>query len=90
MINGRVDLVMADSVVLQEGFLQVEGGDCCLFLGASYNDPQYHGDGAGIAIRKGEPDLVAGFNKAIVTIRGDGTYKTINDKYFEFDAYGAE
>lgn len=90
LINGRVDLVMADSVVLQEGFLKVEGGDCCVFFGESYNDPKYHGDGAGIAIRKGEKDLVDGFNAAIVKIREDGTYKTINDKYFEFDAYGAE
>ena len=48
------------------------------------------GEGAGIAIRKGEPELVEAFNAAIVKIREDGTYKTINDKYFEFDAYGAE
>lgn len=90
LINGRVDLVMADSVVLQEGFLKVDGGDCCVFYGDSYNDPEFHGDGAGIAIRKGETEIVDGFNAAIVKIREDGTYKAINDKYFEFDAYGSD
>lgn len=90
LISGRVDLTMADSVQLQEGFLKTEQGDCCEFYGPSFNDPVYHGEGAGIAIRKGEPELVEAFNAAIVKIREDGTYKTINDKYFEFDAYGAE
>ena len=30
------------------------------------------------------------FNKAIVQIRSDGTYKSIQDKYFDFDVYGEE
>ena len=29
------------------------------------------------------------FNKAIAEIIADGTYKTINDKYFAFDVYGS-
>ncbi|MCP4690179.1 MAG: amino acid ABC transporter, partial [Desulfobacterales bacterium] len=28
------------------------------------------------------------FNKAIKKIRTDGTYKKIQDKYFEFNVYG--
>ncbi|MBF0392442.1 MAG: transporter substrate-binding domain-containing protein, partial [Alphaproteobacteria bacterium] len=41
----------------------------------------------GIALRKGEDDLLKAFNQAIARIRLDGTYKTINDKYFPFDIY---
>ena len=48
------------------------------------------GDGAGIAIRKGENELREKFNAAIKAIRANGKYKEINDKYFDFDAYGAE
>jgi polar amino acid transport system substrate-binding protein len=40
-----------------------------------------NGEGAGIAIRKGETELRAMFNEAIAAIRANGTYKEINDKY---------
>jgi len=86
---GRLDLVLADSVALDEGFLKTDAGACCEFVGPGYSDPKWFGDGAGIAIRKGETDLVNAFNAAIKKIREDGTYKKINDKYFEFDVYGA-
>ena len=58
------------------------------FVGPDYSDPKYHGEGAGIAIRKGEDDLRAAFNEAIEKIRADGTYQAIAEKYFEFDVYG--
>ena len=51
-------------------------------------EPQWHGDGAGIAIRKGEEDLVKAFNDAIAKILADGTYEKINSEYFDFDVYG--
>jgi lysine-arginine-ornithine-binding protein len=88
LVSGRVDLVMADSVALLEGFLKTDGGQGFAFAGPDYNDPTFHGDGAGIAIRKGEQDLVDAFNKALVQIRADGTYQAINAKYFDFDVYG--
>ena len=40
-------------------------------------------------IRKGSDDLRTAFNDAIKAIRDDGTYAKINDKYFDFDIYGA-
>ena len=88
LVSGRVDLVMADSVALLEGFLKTEAGQDFEFVGPDYSDPKYHGEGAGIAIRKGEDDLRALFNEAIDQIRKDGTYQAINEKYFEFDVYG--
>ncbi len=88
LASGRLDLVIADSVALNEGFLKTEAGACCEFVGPDYNDPKFFGEGAGIAIRKGETDLVKAFNAAIAKIREDGTYKQINDKYFDFDVYG--
>ncbi len=86
---GRLDLVLADSVALLEGFLKTDAGKDFEFVGPDFTDPRWFGAGAGIAIRKGETDLVEAFNKAIAEIRENGTYKKINDKYFEFDVYGA-
>jgi polar amino acid transport system substrate-binding protein len=41
----------------------------------------------GIAVRKGEDDLREKFDAAITTIRENGTYAKINEKYFPFDIY---
>ena len=87
-VAGRLDLLLADSVAMSEGFLSTEDGQGWEFVGPGYTDPQYFGDGAGIAIRKNDQDLVDMFNTAIDTIRANGTYQEINNKYFEFDVYG--
>jgi lysine-arginine-ornithine-binding protein len=84
---GRLDAILADSIVLWEWMEKTDDGKCCEFVGATINDPKWFGLGAGIAIRKGEGDLKAAFDKAIKEIRADGTYKKINDKYFPFDVY---
>jgi arginine/ornithine transport system substrate-binding protein len=88
LVSGRLDLVMADSVVLLEGFLKTDAGQDFEFVGPGYSDPKFHGEGVGIAIRKGDDDLRQAFNAAIDKIRADGTYKAINAKYFDFDVYG--
>jgi lysine-arginine-ornithine-binding protein len=88
LVSGRLDLVMADSVALSEGFLKTDPAQDFEFVGPDYYDPEYHGEGVGIALRKGEDDLRLAFNEAIAKIRADGTYQAINEKYFEFDVYG--
>lgn len=85
---GRVDFLLADSVVISEGFLKKPEGQNFEFVGPDLSDPKWFGEGIGIACRKKNKDLVEMFNKAIVQIRSDGTYKKIQDKYFDFDVYG--
>jgi arginine/ornithine transport system substrate-binding protein len=87
-VAGRLDLLLADSVAMKEGFLATPKGSDWEFVGPGFTDKKYFGDGAGIAMRKANEDLVKRFNAAIVAIRANGVYKTINDKYFEFDVYG--
>ena len=86
-LAGRVDLLLADSIAMETGFLKTDNGKGWEFVGQGYSDPKYFGDGAGIAVRKQNGDLAALFNKAIKTIRANGVYKRINDKYFPFDVY---
>jgi polar amino acid transport system substrate-binding protein len=85
--NGRIDAVMDDVMVLR-GWLATEAGACCKILGTVETDPKIHGEGAGIAVRKGETALADKFNAAIDAIRANGEYKKIQDKYFDFDVYG--
>ncbi|MEZ5811084.1 MAG: ABC transporter substrate-binding protein [Rhizobiaceae bacterium] len=87
LVNGRIDAVVDDVIVLGE-WLATEDGACCKIVGTITPVVEIHGPGAGIAIRKGEDELREKFNAAIEAIRANGKYKEINDKYFDFDAYG--
>ncbi len=88
LASGRVDLGHADSVALMDGFLNTDMGKGFEFVGPDYNVPQWHGVGAGIAVRKGDDDLRMKLDAAINTIRANGTYAKINAKYFDFDVFG--
>jgi polar amino acid transport system substrate-binding protein len=84
--NGRIDAAIDDVVVLSE-WLKTEDGACCKLLGTLPIDPVINGEGAGIAVRKGDP-LADKFTAAIAAIRASGKYQEINAKYFPFDVYG--
>jgi len=88
LVAGRLDAVLADSIALLEGFLKTPEGAPFEFVGPELTDRKWFGDGAGIAVRKGDKKLKDALDKAIVAIRADGTYKKINDKYFPFDIFG--
>ena len=85
---GRVNFLLADSVAMSDGFLKKPEGKDYEFIGPDFTDPRWFGDGVGIALRKKDKDLLEMFNKAIEKIRADGTYKKIQDKYFDFNVYG--
>ena len=87
-VAGRLDLLLADSVAMADGFLNTPDGEGWEFVGPGFTDPEFFGDGAGIAVRKNNQDLVDKLNAAIDAIRANGKYQEINDKYFEFDVYG--
>ena len=86
---GRLDAQFSDSLQADEGFLKPRTRARASRLPAAPSSTSSaHGEGAGIAVRKGEGELLDALNAAIVAIREDGTYKAINDKYFDFDVYG--
>jgi polar amino acid transport system substrate-binding protein len=87
LTSGRLDAAMDDVVVLGD-FLKTPDGACCKLLGTLKIVPEIHGQGTGIGVRKEDTDLKELFNKGIAAIRANGKYKEINDKYFDFDAYG--
>ena len=86
--SGRIDGTVADSLEVGGGFLSKPEGSDYNLVGPDLFLPKYFGTGAGVALRKGQPELKAELNAAILAIRANGVYKTINDKYFKFDVYG--
>jgi len=86
--SGRLDGTVADFVEVTGGFLSKPEGKDYALAGPELYIQKYFGVGVGVGMRKGQDDLKKELNAAIKTIRGNGTFKTINDKYFKFDVYG--
>jgi len=85
LAKGEVDAMLSDSLTIFD-FLQTEEGRRFDFIGAPLpkGDPSSE---ACIAVRKGDSELTAAFNKAIKDIRLSGVYEKINRKYFPFSIY---
>ena len=87
MSTGRLDLL----------FSELGPGDAFIdsqkvryeFVGPSYTDEKWFGEGIGIAVRKYDQNLRRSLNDAIKAIRANGTYKRIQDNYFDYDIYGS-
>ncbi|MBV7434819.1 transporter substrate-binding domain-containing protein [Cardiobacteriaceae bacterium TAE3-ERU3] len=87
---GRLDLLFADKIVLQDGFLNRDTGEGFEQFGPELTDEKYFGEGISIAVRKDEQELADKFSQAIQAIRENGAYKEVNDKYFDYDIYGLD
>lgn len=85
---GRIDAAQEDSVAADNGFLKRPAGKDFGFIGPEFSDPKYFGIGEGVAVRKGDAELLAKLNQAIKDIRANGTYQKIEKQYFDFDVYG--
>ena len=88
---GRIDGTVADFLEVSGGFLSKPEGAAFALMGPELREPKYYGYGIGVAMRKGQDALKADINTAIKTIRANGSYKAMNDKYFakyNIDVYG--
>jgi lysine-arginine-ornithine-binding protein len=88
MQNGRLDARFDDYIVLSSGIMKGDGGDQLEKIGKIYTETAMGSKGEGIALRKGNEKLRDAISQAILDMRKDGSYKKINDKYFDFDIYG--
>jgi polar amino acid transport system substrate-binding protein len=82
LVSGRIDTLLVDKLVASD-WLKTDDGKCCEFVGGDLPV----GGPVAAGLRKEDQDLKAMINKAIADIVADGTYKTINDKYFAFSIY---
>lgn len=82
MLNGRLDAIISDKFVLVD-WMKSSSNDCCKLVG----DVAGTETETGIAVRLDDNALREKLNAAIAAIVADGTYKTIQAKYFDFDIY---
>jgi len=78
----RLDAIFADGLVLHE-WLKTKAGAGFEVVGDAYELDE----GIGIAVRKEDNTLRQRLNAALAAILADGTYATINARYFPFSIY---
>ncbi|MCZ7934767.1 transporter substrate-binding domain-containing protein [Agrobacterium leguminum] len=83
---GRLDVVLSDKILLDEWLKKSSDGSCCELVGDDLRDPLF-GAGKGVGVRKEDTALREKLDAALKEILADGTYKTINAKYFPFSIY---
>ena len=89
LTTGLIKLVFADGGV-STAFVESPAGKNFQIVGKpvpNSADPVILGTGTGFAVRKTDTKLAADLNKAFDTIRANGTYKKLADKYFKFEVY---
>jgi len=86
--SGRLDASLQDEAQAGFGFLKTPEGQGFEFAGPEIEDPKILGNAAAIGLRKGDTDLKNALNNALAELLKDGTYQTIEKKYFDFDIYG--
>ncbi len=80
---GRIDALLVDSSAIQ-GWLESDDGSCCAFLPGDYTDPEYFGEGVGIAMREDDDELRERFNTAITALEANGTIDELAAIWFPF------
>lgn len=79
MSNGRLDVVFADTAVVGDW---LDKNDGYAVLGERVTDDDYFGTGFGIAVTKGNKELLEQLNKGLAAVKTNGRYETIYQKYF--------
>ncbi|MFC3286061.1 ABC transporter substrate-binding protein [Litchfieldella rifensis] len=82
MDAGRLDIVFLDFPIGKATLLDSEAGNYKV-VGEMITEPKkYFGDGFGIAFRQRDEELAARFNEALATLKENGTYDEIYNRYF--------
>lgn len=80
LTSGRVDAVMGDTPLI-DAWLK-KNSDKYTVVGQPVTSEKYFGKGYGIAVKKGNADLLNKLNAALAAIKADGTYNKIVKQYF--------
>ncbi len=74
----RLDVVFVDYPVGEQTILSKDGFK-------EVGEPVKLGEGVGVAMRKRDKELAEKVNAALETLKEDGTYDAIMEKYFAYD-----
>ncbi|AOF53939.1 arginine ABC transporter substrate-binding protein [Rodentibacter caecimuris] len=76
--NGRIDIIFGDTAVLAD---MIGKEPEIQFVAEKVTNKKYFGNGLGIAMNKSNKELAENLNKGLATIRANGEYQKIYDKW---------
>lgn len=81
LANQQLTIVLGDTPVIKNWLATKNPGEYKI-IGVTPPDKEIFGTGFGIAVRKNNQKLLNALNKALATIKKDGTYNKITQQYF--------
>ena len=87
LTSGAVDLAFGDGISLAQWLNATEASKCCAFVGGPFTESRFFGEGAGIAVRKGNTALRKALDYALARLAANGTYSDLYLKYFPISVY---
>lgn len=84
LVAGRIDLALVSPMKVRTDFLEKPEGKNYEFVSQEIEAPKYLGEGVAVGLQKGNTALRDEINTALKSMFADGTFKTINQKYWAF------
>jgi polar amino acid transport system substrate-binding protein len=85
--NGEIETLFGDANALSFWLNGTDAAGCCGFKGGAFLDPNFFGEGVGIAVRNGNGNLRRALDYALAKLAERGTYADLYLKYFPIGAY---
>ena len=85
--NGEIETIFGDANALSFWLNGTDAAGCCMFRGGAFLDPNFFGEGVGIAVRSGNGNLRRVLDYALAKLAGRGVYADLYLKYFPIGAY---
>jgi polar amino acid transport system substrate-binding protein len=85
--SGEIDTMFGDANTLSFWLNGSDAAGCCMFKGDAYLQPDFLGEGVGIAVRSGNGNLRRVLDYALAKLAERGVYADLYLKYFPIGAY---
>ncbi|WP_428989847.1 transporter substrate-binding domain-containing protein [Methylocapsa aurea] len=85
--DGRAHAMFGDAISLAFWLNGADAADCCMFKDGPYSDPNFFGDGVGIAVKKNNIALRRALDYALARVSQKGVYSELYLKYFPVGPY---
>ncbi|MGQ0446479.1 MAG: transporter substrate-binding domain-containing protein [Beijerinckiaceae bacterium] len=87
LVKGEIGTIFGDAISLSLWLESQDGQNCCGFRGGPFMDAKFFGEGAGIAVKKGNFRLRQVLDYALASLAARGTYANLYLKYFPLGFY---